>query len=74
MKFNERTSLILRHRRFVKNMLSKGYEEVGEDGGKLWELYRGYRTAYRITDAIVAPLGRSVFVKIESAFEAIKEK
>lgn len=41
-----------------------GWEEIGEGGGKLWELYRGFRTSHRIVDARIAPDGKSIFVKI----------
>jgi len=45
-------------------MTERGYEEVGEGGGKLWEIYRGGRVGAKIVDAIVAPHGMSVYVKI----------
>jgi hypothetical protein len=46
-------------------MTARGYEEVGEGGGRLWELRRGYRVGQRIVDAVVSPHGLSVFVKVE---------
>lgn len=55
----------LQYRRFKRDMLRAGYEEIGEHGGPLWELCRGARIRHRITDAKVAPNGKSVFVKIE---------
>ena len=53
------------YRKMARDLLGKGWEEVGEGGGKLWELYRGYRTDYRIVDVKIAPGGKSLFVKIE---------
>ena len=41
-----------------------GWEEVGEGGGRLWELHRGYRTGHRIVDARITPDGMSMLVKI----------
>jgi len=52
-------------RRVVTHLVSDGYEEIGEGGGRLWEIYRGARVGQRITDAVVAPDGMSVYVKIE---------
>jgi len=46
-------------------MTARGYEEVGENGGKLWEIMRGGRVGSQIVDAVVAPHGLSVYVKIE---------
>ncbi len=43
---------------------AEGWEEVGEGGGKLWELYRGFRTSHRIVDARITPDGLSLLVKI----------
>lgn len=65
MKVTYRTRQILKNRRFDRDMTARGYEEVGERGGKLWELYRGSRVGHHIVDAVVAPHGLSVYVKIE---------
>lgn len=65
MLVNDRTRKAFAYSRQRRNLEAKGYEEVGEGGGKLWELYRGYRRNQRIVDAIVAAHGMSVFVKIE---------
>jgi hypothetical protein len=51
-------------RRQQRVLLADGYEEVGEGGGKLWELYRGYRTRQSIKDVKIATHGKSLFVKI----------
>lgn len=45
-------------------LLGDGWEEVGEGGGKLWELYRGYRRGHRIVDVRITPDGLSLLVKI----------
>jgi len=65
MKLTEFSKRTLRTRRFHRDMTARGYEEVGESGGKLWEIMRGWRVGSRIVDAVVAPHGLSVYVKIE---------
>jgi hypothetical protein len=42
---------------------AEGWEEVGEGGGKLWELYRGARHDHVITDVRIAPGGKSLLIK-----------
>jgi hypothetical protein len=64
MKVSELTRKALRYRRFVKKWEAEGYEEVGEGGGRLWELYRGGRTRQQILDVKIAPGGKKLFVKI----------
>jgi len=64
MKLTECSKRALRNRRFHRDMMARGYEEVGERGGKLWEIYRGGRMGSRIVDAVVAPHGLSVYVRI----------
>lgn len=66
MRVNETTRRALAVRRQRRDLVAQGYEEVGEGGGRLWELERGGRIGHRITDAIIAIHGRSVYVKIES--------
>jgi hypothetical protein len=53
------------YRKMRRDLLAKGWEEVGEGGGQLWELYRGYRTWAKIVDVRIAPGGKSLFVNIE---------
>lgn len=53
-----------------RKLSAHGWEEVGEGGGKLWELYRGYRTSHRIVDARITPDGKSLLVKIVDCREA----
>lgn len=64
MKVTELTRRALNYRRTVKKWLTEGYEEIGERGGKLWEVYRGCRRGQIIKDARIAPDGKSLFVKI----------
>ena len=67
MKVTALTRKALMARRERRAFLAAGYEEVGEDGGKLWELYRGSRIDHRIVASHVAYDGKSLFVKIERA-------
>lgn len=46
-------------------MKARGYEEVGDNGGKLWELQRGYRIFHIITDVVIGIDKKSLWVKIE---------
>jgi hypothetical protein len=45
--------------------LAAGYEQITENGGRLWELHRGYRTDHVITDVVIAASGKTLFVKTE---------
>lgn len=63
MRVTQRTRLALASRRSRKALLSAGYEEVGEGGGRLWELHRGWRQNHIITDVTIAPDGKSLFIK-----------
>lgn len=64
MRVTEVTRRILASRRQDRDLTAKGYEEVGEGGGLLWQLYRGGRMHCRIVDAIISVDGKSVYVKI----------
>jgi len=55
----------LNYRRTTKKWEAEGFEDLGESGGKLGEIYRGGRYTQRITEARIAPDGMSVWVKIE---------
>lgn len=66
MKVTESTKRVLNYRRTVKKWQAEGFEDLGESGGRLWEIYRGARAGQKITEARVAPDGMSVFVKIEA--------
>jgi len=54
-------------RRQMRNLHAKGYERIScaFGIGNLWELDRGGRYRWKITDAIVGLDGKSVFVKAE---------
>lgn len=57
------TREVLKYRRFKARWIEEGYEEIGENGGRLWEIYRGRRMGQKIRDARIAPDGMTVFVK-----------
>lgn len=63
MKVTDVTRRTLAYRRAKKKFLDEGYEEIGEGGGRLWELYRGWRHRHVITDVHIAPGGKSLFIK-----------
>lgn len=65
MKITDHTRRVLAYRRQFRDLTAKGYEEVGERGGRLWEIYRGGRVGQRIVDCVIATHGLSVFVRIE---------
>lgn len=65
MRVTELTRHLLAYRRMAKELTAKGWEEVGEGGGNLWQLYRGGRTDQRIVAVRIAPGGKSLFVKVE---------
>lgn len=50
-------------RRELRDLPKEGWEQVGEGGGKLWELYRGGRWRHRITDVRISVDGRSLWIK-----------
>jgi hypothetical protein len=56
---------VLAHRRESRDMQKAGYELVGEGGGLLWQLYRGWRTRHRIVDVKIARDGRSLWCLIK---------
>jgi hypothetical protein len=53
-----------------RDMERAGWEYVGEGGGKLWELERGYRIGYQIVDVRIAATGRGLWVRIEDKVPA----
>lgn len=65
MKVTAFTRETLRCRRSRRALLAAGFEEIGENGGRLWQLYRGARQDHRIVAVVIAPEGKSLFVKIE---------
>lgn len=65
MKVTDHTRQLLKRGRWHRDLIRRGYEQIGERGGKLWELYRGYRQGQRIVDVEIDPDGMSLWVKIE---------
>jgi hypothetical protein len=63
MKLTERSRDILKYRRAVRDLKADGFEEVGEGGGKIWELHRGWRYRHIITDVKIGPDGKSLYIK-----------
>jgi len=63
MRLTDRSREILQYRKAVRDLLKVGYEEVGESGGKLWELHRGGRRHHEITDVVIGPDRKSLFIK-----------
>jgi hypothetical protein len=55
-------------RRDHRDMPKAGWEYVGEGGGKLWELNRGYRIGHRIAEVKIAADGVGVWVKTVDEF------
>lgn len=64
MKMTEYSKAVLHYRRTVKQWKDEGFEDLGERGGNLWQIYRGSRCGQIIHEARVAPDGMSVFVRI----------
>lgn len=64
MIVTQRVYEILFYRRTVKRWRAEGFEDLGERGGMLWEIYRGRRVGQIIKEARIAPDGMSVFVRI----------
>jgi hypothetical protein len=56
---------MLRVARERRDMPKAGWEFVGEGGGKLWELERGWRIKHEIRDVKISACGKGVWVKIE---------
>jgi hypothetical protein len=59
----DRTSEALRCSRIRRKLLADGFEEIGEGGGNLWQLHRGFESDHVITAVAIAPEGGSVFIK-----------
>ncbi len=54
----------LAHRRLLRKWTQEGFEDLGERGGNLWEIYRWRRIGHVIKDVRIAPDGMSVFVRV----------
>jgi hypothetical protein len=47
-------------------LFADGFEEIGENGGHLWELHRDIKRDHNtITAVAIAPEGKTLFVKTE---------
>lgn len=57
------TKEALRCRRIRRQLIGDGFEEIGENGGNLWELRRGGRVGQTISEVKIAPEGTSLFIK-----------
>lgn len=64
MKVTQITKDALSARRQRRELLAVGYEEVGEGGGRLWEIYRGGRVGHKIRDVVIGKHGMSIYVRI----------
>lgn len=60
------TKFALKYRRQERILIARGFERVGDNGGKLWELNRGYRVGQKIKEVVIAENGISLFVRIEN--------
>jgi hypothetical protein len=69
MKVTDRTRRVLAHRRAIRRLEADGYEEVNSHGGRLWELDRGWRQKYEITDVVIGPNRKTLWVKVEKMGE-----
>lgn len=67
MKLTAFTKHALRVKRDRRDRLADGWEYIGEGGGKLWELHRGYRIPHRITAVEIAACGKALWIKTEEA-------
>ena len=61
---SETAKQMLAARRERRDMEKAGYELVGEGGGALWELHRGWRTRQRIVDVKIAYGGKELWVLV----------
>ena len=65
MKVTEFTRAALACRREARDMVKQGWERIDENGGKLWQLHRGYRVTHRIADVRIAADGKTLWVKTD---------
>jgi hypothetical protein len=67
MLLNDRTRKWLAVRRARQSFKERGFEEIGESGGRMWELHRGGRQDCRITACEIDPLKKTVWVRVEKS-------
>lgn len=67
MKITDLTKSALARRRQERDLKRRGYEQITCTFGigNLWELDRGYRQNWRLTDAVLGVDGKSIFVRAE---------
>lgn len=66
MLVTDRTREALRCRRIRRKLTADGFEEIGENGGHLWELHRDIKRDHNtITAVAIAPEGKTLFVKVD---------
>jgi len=66
MLVTDRTREALRCRRIRRKLTADGFEEIGENGGHLWELHRDIKRNHNtITAVAIAPEGMMLFVRVE---------
>ncbi len=63
MHVTDQTREALRCRRIRRKLVADGFEEIGGNGGHLWELHRDIKRDHAITAVAIAPEGKSLFVK-----------
>jgi hypothetical protein len=69
MLVTDRTREALRCKRIRRKLTADGFEEIGGNGGHLWELHRAIRLRrdikrdHAITAVAIAPEGMSLFIK-----------
>lgn len=67
MRVSQLTREALASRRQYRDLTKRGYELIScKFGvGRLWELDRGYRLDWHLTDAVLGVDGKSVYVRAE---------
>jgi hypothetical protein len=63
MDVTDRTKEALRCRRIRRGLIADGFEEIGANGGHLWELHRDIKRDHAIMAVAIAPEGKSLFIK-----------
>lgn len=63
MKVTGFTRSALAVRRDKRDRLRDGWEYLGEGGGLLWELHRGWRYDHRIRAVAIAACGKALWIK-----------
>lgn len=71
MKVTPFTRSALKVRRENRDRIRAGWERVGEQGGKLWELHRGHRLNHRIIAVDIAADEKSLWIKTAAAIREV---